>query len=52
MHLRKKLTLNYYFTQRHVPMHKGSFSRGLLHFPSKGNEANKACVTPCAFWIW
>ena len=28
--------------------HKGSFSRGLLHFLSKGNEASKACLTPCA----
>ena len=32
-------------------MHKGSFSSGLLHFPSKGNEANKARATPCAMSI-
>ena len=32
-------------------MLKGSFSSGLLHFPSKGNEANKALVTPCALSI-
>ena len=31
----------------YMRLHKGSFSSSLLHFPSKGNEANKARVTPC-----